>query len=62
MTFARAALIRATRTVAQSAIALIGASTVITEVDWMLVLSASGLAGCLSLLNSIATSLPEVDG
>lgn len=58
--FWKAALIRAVRTVAQAAIATIGASALITEVNWLQVLSASALAGVLSILNSIATGLPEV--
>ena len=58
--FWKAAGIRAIRTVAQAAIATIGASALITEVNWLQVLSASALAGVLSILNSIATGLPEV--
>lgn len=60
--FWRAALIRATRTLAQTAIATIGAAYVIEEVAWLEVLSASVLAAILSLLTSVATGLPEVDG
>lgn len=59
--FVKCALIRAVKTVCQTAIATIGAATVINEVDWMMVLSASALAGLLSLLTSVATGLPEVD-
>lgn len=59
--FFKAALIRAVRTVAQTAIATISTAAVLAEVDWMIVLSASALAGILSILNSIATGLPEVD-
>lgn len=59
-TFIKASLIRAIKTVCQSAIALIPASALITEVDWLLVASASVLAGIVSLLTSIATGLPEV--
>lgn len=54
-----AAGIRAIRTVAQSAIATIGSSAAMGEVNWKLVLSASVLAGILSLLTSVA-GLPEV--
>lgn len=54
-----AALIRAVKTVAQSAVALIGTTALISEVDWLTVVSASLLAGLLSILTSIA-GLPEV--
>lgn len=54
-----AALIRAVRTVAQTAIATIGTSMVMSEVDWLAVFSASVLAGVLSILTSLA-GLPEV--
>lgn len=57
----RAALIRAARTVAQTAIALIPAGVMIQEVNWIMVLGTAGLAGVLSLLTSLA-GLPEVDG
>ena len=56
-----AAGIRAIRTVAQTAIATIGSSAIISEVNWAVVGSASLLAGILSILTSIA-GLPEVDG
>ena len=55
----KAAAIRAVKTVAQTAVATIGTSAVISEVDWRIVLSASILAGIISLLTSIA-GLPEV--
>lgn len=57
----KAAGIRAIKTVAQCAVATIGTSVLISEVNWMAVLSASALAGVLSLLTSVA-GLPEVDG
>lgn len=59
-TFWKAALIRAVRTVCQTAIATIGTTAVLQDVNWILVLSSSALAGLLSILNSIATGLPEV--
>ena len=55
----KAASIRAIKTVAQTAVGIIGASAIISEVDWKVVLSASLLAGITSLLTSIA-GLPEV--
>lgn len=57
--FWAAALARAVRTVAQTAIATIGTAALISEVNWLAVLSASALAGVLSILTSISTGLPE---
>lgn len=57
--FVRAALIRAARTIAQTAVSMIGVSALLSDVDWMAVLSASVLAGILSVLTSIITDLPE---
>ena len=54
-----AAANRALRTVAQTAIATIGTSAVLADVNWLAVGSAAALAGILSLLNSLATGLPE---
>lgn len=56
----KAAAVRAVKTIAQAAVASIGASVVISEVDWKYIVSASLLAGILSLLTSLA-GLPEVD-
>ena len=55
----KAAGIRALRTVAQTAIATIGTTAALEGVNWLAVLSASALAGVLSLLTSIA-GLPEI--
>ena len=54
----RAALVRALKTVAQTAAATIGTAAMISEVDWRMVVSAALLAGALSLLTSVA-GLPE---
>ena len=56
----KAAGIRAIKTMAQSAIAMIGTAVVLDEVNWVNVVSASILAGVLSLLTSMA-GLPEVE-
>lgn len=55
----KAAGIRALKTVAQTAVATIGTAAVMGAVDWVMVASASALAGVLSLLTSVA-GLPEV--
>ena len=59
-TWWRAAGVRAIKTVAQAAIGTIGASALLSEVDWFIVASAAALAGVLSLLTSVA-GLPEVE-
>ena len=55
----KAALVRALKTCAQTAVATIGAAAVLSDVNWTVVVSASLLAGLLSILTSIA-GLPEV--
>lgn len=54
----RAALVRAVKTIAQTAAATIGTAVMISEVDWRMVVSAALLSGALSLLTSVA-GLPE---
>lgn len=56
----RCACVRAIKTIAQTAVATIGSAVVLSAVDWRMVVSASILAGVLSLLTSVA-GLPEVD-
>ena len=56
----KAAGVRAVKTMAQAAVATIGASTMITETNWAMVASATVMAGVLSLLTSVS-GLPEVD-
>lgn len=56
----KAAGVRAIKTIAQTAVATIGSSAVLSAVDWRVVASASVLAGILSLLTSVA-GLPEVN-
>lgn len=55
----KASLIRAIKTVAQTAVSLIGVGTLMSDIDWVMVASASLLAGILSILTSIA-GIPEV--
>lgn len=60
--FWKAAAIRALHTVAQAALGVIGAATVIDEVNWQVVLSTALLAGVVSLLKSCVVGVPEVPG
>ena len=59
--FWKACLVRSARTVCQTACAVIGSAFVLSDVSWSVVISASILAGILSVLTSIATGLPEVE-
>lgn len=59
-TWLQAALIRAVKTICQTAVATIGTAAVMSQVDWKMVVSASVLAGVLSILTSLA-GLPEVE-
>lgn len=56
----KAASVRAVKTMAQAAISVIGSSVVISSVDWKMVVSASVVAGVVSILTSIA-GIPEVE-
>lgn len=56
----KASLVRAVKTVAQTAVGTIGASTMISEVSWQVVVSASLLSGIVSILTSVA-GIPEVE-
>lgn len=60
--FIKAAAIRAIKTMAQTALALLPAAAMITEVDWMTVLGTAALAGVASVLTSVIGGLPEVSG
>ena len=57
----KAALIRAIRTFAQTAVSMIAVGAAFSEIDWLRVLSVSGVAFILSVLTSLATGLPEVE-
>ena len=59
--FWKATLIRAARTMAESALAYIGTAALMSEVNWLGVLSAAGMGGVLSVLMAVATGLPEAE-
>ena len=59
-TWWRASIVRAIRTIAQAAVASLGTTAMITEVDWRILCSTADMAGLLSILNSAITGLPEV--
>lgn len=59
--FLKCALVRACKTVCQTAIAMIGTAAIMSQVDWAMVASGAVLAGILSILTSLA-GIPEVDG
>lgn len=56
----RAAAVRAIKTMAQTALAIIGVATLISQINWAMVCSAAAVSGILSLITSVA-GLPEVD-
>lgn len=60
-TFIKASLIRCIRTICQTAVSVIGTAYILSDVNWWVVVSASLLAGILSILTSVATGLPEVE-
>lgn len=59
--FWKASILRCLRTICQTAVAVIGTAFVLADVNWWAVVSASILAGILSILTSVATGLPEVE-
>ena len=58
--FWKAAIVRAIRTFCQTALGMFGASSLIEQIDWLTVLSASAFAAIVSILTSVTTGLPEV--
>lgn len=60
--FIVAALVRALRTFCQTFIGFIAVGAALSEIQWLRALSVSAVAAILSILTSIATGLPEVDG
>ena len=61
-TFAVAALVRALRTFAQTFVGFVAVGAALSEIPWLEALSVSAVAALLSILTSIITGLPEVDG
>lgn len=61
MSKVKAAAIRAARTAAQTALAGLGSTALIQDVDWAIIGSTTALATVASILTSVATKLPEVD-
>lgn len=59
--FWKAAIVRAVKTIAQTALSLLTVGQAVLDVDWLNVISVSAVAGLISLLTSIATGLPEVE-
>lgn len=59
--FWKAALIRAVRTMAQTALPMIPVSITIVQVDWLVVLGVCATSGLISILTSLATGLPETE-
>jgi hypothetical protein len=59
--WAKAAGIRAARTIAQAALSIIGSAAALGEVNWVLVGSAAALSGVLCILTSVVTGLPEAE-
>lgn len=59
--FWKAAIVRAIKTIAQTAVSMLTVGQAVLDVDWLNVVSVSAVAGLISLLTSIATGLPEVD-
>ena len=60
-TWLKDALLRAIRTFAQTAVSMIAVGAAFSEIDWLRVLSVSGVAFVLSILTSLATGLPETE-
>ena len=59
--FVKAATVRAVRTMAQTAASLLGAKALISDVDWKALISATVMAGILSILTSVYSGLPETE-